>query len=103
MRRVCSKCYIEKPLTDEFFGYTNKHRVTLQTECRLCKKAYINKWILNKKLSQDPERDRMKEMYTMKEYTEEEKQERIKKAYDEIHMQAFNKPITQEELERLTD
>jgi len=61
------------------------------------------RWILNKKLSQDPERDGMKEMYTVKEYKEEEKQERIKKAYAEIHMQAFNKPITQEELERLTD
>ena len=92
--RTCTKCHITKPLTEEFFGWTNKHRVTLQTECRDCKKIYMTKWRLNKLLSRDPEEGRLKEMYTIKEYTEEEKRERLEKAYAYIHYQAYGKPMT---------
>jgi hypothetical protein len=99
--RTCSKCYIEKPLTEEYFGWTNKKRVTLQTECRVCKKAYMDKWRLNKLLSRDPEEKRQKEMYTIKEHTEEEKQERMREAYAYIHYQAFGKSISNKKLKEL--
>jgi Zn-finger nucleic acid-binding protein len=92
---------MEKPLTEEYFGWTNKKRVTLQTECRVCKKAYMDKWRLNKLLSKDPEEKRMKEMYTIKEYTEEEKQERMNEAYAYMHYQAFGKPIPAWKLKEL--
>ena len=99
--RTCSKCCIEKPLTEQFFGWTNKHRVTLQTECRVCKKAYMDKWRLNKELSKDPEEKRLKQMYTIKEYTEEEKKQRMTEAYAYLHYQAFGRPISQQQLKDL--
>lgn len=99
--RTCSKCYIEKPLTEEYFGWTNKNRVTLQTECRACKKAYLKKWQENKRLSKDPEEKRMKEMYTIKEITEEEKQQKLKEAYAYIYYQAKGRSISKRELKEI--
>ena len=99
--RVCSKCKIEKPLTTEFFGPQQKNKARLHTECRQCKHEYMKKYQQNKRLSRDPERDRMKDMFTIKEYTEEEKQNRMREAYAYLHYQAFGKPITQKQLKDL--
>ena len=92
---------MEKPLTEEYFGWTNKNRVTLQTECRVCKKAYMDKWRLNKLLSRDPEEKRMKEMYTIKELTTEEKQERMREAYAYIYYQAHGRAISEKKLKEI--
>ena len=101
--RACSKCYIEKPLNENYFGWTNKHKVTLQTECKVCKKAYMEKWRLNKKLSRDPEEKRVKEMYTIKEITEEEKEQKLDEAYAYIYRNAFGRSITRRQLDKLKD
>jgi hypothetical protein len=61
----------------------------------------MKKYQQNKRLSRDPERDRMKDMFTIKEYTEEEKQNRMREAYAYLHYQAFGKPITQKQLKDL--
>ena len=99
--RVCSKCKIEKPLTEEFFGPQQKNKARLHTECRVCKKAYMRKWQQNKRLSRDPEEKRLKDMYTIKEITEEEKQERLKQAYAHIYYEAFGRAITTERLKSI--
>jgi len=99
--RVCSKCKIEKPLTHDFFGPQQKNKARLHTECRQCKKEYMKKYQENKRLSRDPERDRMKEMYTIKEISTEEKQRLMKEAYAHIYYQAFDRPITDRQLKDL--
>lgn len=99
--RVCSKCKIEKPLTVEFFGPQQKNKARLHTECRMCKLAYMKKWQANKKAEQEVDRKRDKHMYTIKEVTPEEKQQRMKEAYAYIHYQAFGKPITQKVLKEI--
>ena len=99
--RICSKCRIEKPLTLEFFGPQHKNKARLHTECRECKLKYMKKWQENKRLSKDPEANREKHMYTIKEITEEEKQQRMKEAYAYIHYQAFGRPITNKQLKDL--
>ena len=100
-QRTCSKCHITKPLNEESFGWTDKRKVSFQTECRACKKIYMSKWRLNKQLSKDPEESRIKEMYTIKDYTEEEKREALKKAYAYIHYQAYGKPITKKQFNKI--
>jgi hypothetical protein len=40
-------------------------------------------------------------MYTIKEYTEEEKQGRLREAYAYLHYQAFGKPIPKWKLKEL--
>jgi hypothetical protein len=99
--RICSKCKIEKPLTSEFYGPQQKNKARLHTECILCKREYMKKYQENKRLSRDPERDRMKEMATVKVYTKEEKQQRLKVAYAYLHYEAFGRPISDEELKGL--
>ena len=99
--RTCSNCKITKPLTDEFFGPQQKNKARLHTECRQCKYEYMKKYQQNKRLSRDPEANRMKDMYTIKEITKEEKQNRIREAYAYLHYQAFGKPITQKQLKDL--
>lgn len=99
--RVCSKCKIAKPLTEEFFGPQQKNKARLHTECRSCKLVYMRIWQENKKLSRDPEAKRMKEIYEIKEITKEEQQEKLKKAYAHIYHQAFGVAITNERLKRL--
>ena len=61
----------------------------------------MKKYQQNKRLSRDPETNRMKDMYTIKEITKEEKQNRIREAYAYLHYQAFGKPITQKQLKDL--
>jgi tryptophanase len=61
----------------------------------------MRKYQENKRLSRDPERDRMREIYTIKEITQEEKQERLKQAYAHIYYQAFGTAITTERLKSL--
>ena len=99
--RVCSKCKIEKPLTVEYFGMAQKNKNRLHTECRVCKLYYMRQYQQNKKLTKDPDEKRIKEMYTMKEITQEEKVESIQRAYAHIYYQAFDKPISTEELKGL--
>ena len=91
--RVCSKCKIEKPLTIEFFGPQQKNKARLHTECRDCKVKYMKKWQADRRAEQELDRKRDKHMYTIKEYTEEEKQERLREAYAYLHYQAFGKPM----------
>ena len=61
----------------------------------------MRKYQESKRLSRDPERNRMKEMYTIKEITTEEKQRLIKEAYAHIYYQAFERPITNRQLKDL--
>jgi len=99
--RTCSKCKIEKPLTDEFFGPQQKNKAKLHTECRVCKLAYMRKWQKNRTAKQEVDRKREKHLYTIKEYTEEEKQQRMREAYAYLHYQAFGKPIPRWKLKEL--
>jgi len=99
--RVCSKCKIEKPLTVEYFGMAQKNKNRLHTECRVCKLYYMRQYQQNKKLTKDPDEKRMKEIYIMKEISQEEKAESIQRAYAHIYYQAFDKPISTEELKGL--
>jgi hypothetical protein len=99
--RVCSRCKIEKPLTDEFFGPQQKNKARLHTECRVCKKAYMKKWQANKRAEQDVDGKRDKHMYTIKELTAEEKQERMNEAYAYIYYQAHGRPISKQKLKEL--
>lgn len=99
--RVCSKCYVEKPLTLEFFGPQQKNQAKLHTECRECKIKYMRTWQANKRAEQEVDRKRDKHMYTIKEHTTEEKQQRMDNAYACIYYQAFGKPITQKQLKEI--
>jgi len=99
--RVCSKCKIEKPLTVEFFGPQQKNKARLHTECRVCKKAYMTKWQQNKRAEQEVDAKRDKHMYTIKELSVEEKQEKMREAYAYIHYQAFGIPISNKQLKDL--
>jgi len=91
--RTCSNCKITKPLTDEFFATQQKNKARMHTECRICKKSYMRKWQANKRAEQEVDKKRDKHMYTIKEYTEEEKQQRLTEAYAYMYYQAFGKPI----------
>ena len=99
--RTCSKCKIDKPLTDEFFGPQQKNKARLHTECRVCKKSYMRKWQQNKRAEQEVDQKRDKHMYTIKEHTEEEKKQRMAEAYAYMHYQAFGKPIPAWKLKEL--
>lgn len=91
--RTCTKCKIEKPLTLEYYKASRKSKSNFSTACRECMKKYMATWQENKRLSRDPEEKRLKEMYKTKEITEEEKREKMRKAYAYIHYEAFGKPI----------
>ena len=99
--RVCSRCKIEKPLTDEFFGPQQKNKARLHTECRVCKKAYMKKWQADRRAELEVDRKRDKHMYTIKEHTEEEKQERMREAYAYIYFQAHGRSISEKKLKEL--
>ena len=99
--RVCSKCHIEKPLTIEFFGPQQKNKARLHTECRECKLKYMKQWQANKRAEQEVDRKRDKHMYTIKELTTEEKQQRMNEAYAYIYYQAHGRPISNEKLKEL--
>lgn len=99
--RVCSKCKIEKPLTVEYFGMAQKNKNRLHTECKVCKLYYMRQYQQNKKLTKDPDEKRIKEMYTMKEVSQEEKEESLRRAYAHIHYQAFGKPISKKQLKEI--
>lgn len=61
----------------------------------------MKKYQENKRLSMDPERDRMKEMYTIKEISTEEKKRLMREAYAHIYYQAFDRPISDRQLKDL--
>lgn len=99
--RVCSKCKIEKPLTEEFFGPQPKNKARLHTECRECKLKYMKKWQADRRAEQEVDKKRDKHMYTIKEHTVEEKQQRMNEAYAYMYYQAFGKPISNQKLKEL--
>lgn len=99
--RVCSKCKIEKPLTTEFFGIQQKNKARLHTECRECKIKYMRQWQADRRAEQEIDKKREKHMYTIKEYTKEEKQQRMKEAYAYLYYQAFGRAITEDILKEL--
>ena len=101
--RICSKCYIEKPLTLEFYAIADKNNGRMHRECRICKKNYLKQYQINKRLSRDPEADRVKELYTMKEPNKEEQKERLEVAYAYIYRNAFGKSITRKQLNKIKD
>jgi hypothetical protein len=84
---------MNKPLSLEFYGVAQKNKGRMHTECKECKLKYMKKWQANRKAEQEIDKKRDKYMYTIKEYTEEEKQQRMKEAYAYMHYQAFGKPI----------
>jgi hypothetical protein len=92
---------MEKPLTLEFYGMAQKNKDRLHTECKECKLKYMKQWQANKRAEQEVDRKRDKHMYTIKEYTEEEKQQRMREAYAYLHYQAFGRPISQKQLKDL--
>ena len=92
---------VEKPMTLEFFGLQQKNQKRFLTECRACKKSYHLQYRENKRLSQDPDKERMKQVYVYKEYTEEEKREALRTAYGYIYWKAFNTPISIDQLNTL--
>ena len=61
----------------------------------------MRKWQQNKRAEQEVDGKREKHMYTIKEHTEEEKQQRMKEAYAYMHYQAFGKPIPAWKLKEL--
>jgi hypothetical protein len=55
----------------------------------------------NKQAEKEVDRKREKHLYTIKEYTEEEKQERLKKAYAYLYFHAFGRSITKRQLKEI--
>jgi hypothetical protein len=53
----------------------------------------MTQWQQNKRAEQEVDKKRDKHMYTIKELTPEEKQQRMHEAYAYIHYQAFGKPL----------
>ena len=92
---------MEKPLTLEFYGMAQKNKDRLHTECKECKLKYMKQWQANKRAEQEVDRKRDKHMYTIKEYTEEEKKQRMAEAYAYMHYQAFGKPLPAWKLKEL--
>ena len=92
---------MQKPLTLEFYGMAQKNKDRLHTECKECKLKYMKQWQQNKRADQEVDKKRDKHMYTIKEYTEEEKKQRMKEAYAYMHYQAFGKPIPAWKLKEL--
>ena len=88
-------------MTLEFYHVAHKNKARFHTECRVCKKNYMKKWQQNKRAEQEVDQKRDKHMYTIKEHTEEEKQQRMKEAYAYMHYQAFGKPIPAWKLKEL--
>lgn len=101
--RICSKCKIEKPLTLEFFARQHKNKALMTTQCRQCTLEYMQKWNADRKAERDIDWKREKYMYEIKTPTKEEIQERMKEAYKEIYLQAFNKELPDKELKKLMD
>ena len=99
--RTCTKCKIEKPLTLEYYKASRKSKSNFSTACRECMKNYMAKWQENKRLSRDPEEKRLKEMYKTKEITEEEKRQKMRKAYAYIHYEAFGRAVSEKQLKEL--
>jgi hypothetical protein len=99
--RICSKCKMEKPLTLEFFGPQQKNKARMHTECRLCKLAYMRKYNENRTAKLEVDRKREKHLVTIKEYTKEEKQQRLTEAYAYMYYQAFGIPITKGQLKEI--
>ena len=99
--RVCSKCHMQKPLTLEFYGMAQKNKNRMHTECKECKLKYMKQWQQNKRAEQEVDGKREKHMYTIKEYTEEEKQQRLTEAYAYMYYQAFGRPITNKVLKEI--
>jgi hypothetical protein len=92
---------MNKPLSLEFYGVAQKNKGRMHTECKECKLKYMKKWQANRKAEQEIDKKRDKHMYTIKEYTEEEKQQRMAEAYAYMHYQAFGRPITKKILKEL--
>jgi hypothetical protein len=61
----------------------------------------MNKWQQNRTAKQEVDRKRDKHMYTIKEYTKEDKQQRVREAYAYLHYQAFGRPISAKQLKDL--
>ena len=61
----------------------------------------MKQWQQNKRAEQEVDKKRDKHMYTIKEYTEEEKQQRMREAYAYLHYQAFGRPISAKQLKDL--
>ena len=63
----------------------------------------MKEWNQKRRAELDIDRKRDKHMYEIKEMSEEEKRDRLMKAYAHIYTEAFDDQITLEELERLVD
>jgi len=92
---------MNKPLSLEFYGVAQKNKGRMHTECKECKLKYMKKWQANRKAEQEIDKKRDKHMYTIKEYTEEDKKQRMQEAYAYMYYQAFGRPITKQVLKEL--
>ena len=61
----------------------------------------MKQWQANKRAEQEVDQKRDKHMYTIKEYTEEEKQQRMNEAYAYMYYQAFGRAISDDKLKEL--
>jgi hypothetical protein len=61
----------------------------------------MKKWQADRRAEQEVDKKRDKHMYTIKEVTPEEKQQRMNEAYAYIHYQAFGRPISNQKLKEL--
>jgi hypothetical protein len=61
----------------------------------------MKKWQADKRAEQEVDRKREKHLYTIKEYTKEEKQQRMKEAYAYMYYQAFGRPISKQQLKEI--
>ena len=86
-KRVCSRCEIKYPLTDDYFAMAHGSSHRRLTICRECKKEYNREYILNTK------EEVISEMYTIKEEPMEAKTHRLRKALNYIHLQAFGEQM----------
>ena len=87
----------------EFFARQHKNKALMTTQCRQCTLEYMQKWNADRKAERDVDWKREKYMYEIKTPTKEEIQERMKEAYKEIYLQAFNEELPDKELKKLMD
>jgi hypothetical protein len=107
--RECSTCYITKPLTIEYFAEGKESRLGFRTQCKVCHKAYYQKWYQTKGKEVRLRRElgtsivRGGSLYTIKEEDPEDQKQRLSRAYDQIYRNAFNANMNPEQLKRIVN
>lgn len=107
--RECSTCYITKPLTTEYFAKGKESRLGFRTQCRVCHKAYYQKWYRTRGKDGRQAKQfgtsivRGGSLYTIKDENPEDQKQRLSLAYEQIYRNAFNANMSPEQLERIVN